>query len=390
MSISALLAILQAALSLLMLVQAHPELPQSVRDNAEMVAQNAITTATASLGSKQVPPTTPVPVGTASSVNFMAQPSGGTVPLTVNFKAQHVKSGTSGALYFVRYGDGSEEYMNGNCNWYCAPDDANSTHTYTTAGTYYPTLYFEQCSPGGACTGMRDPIGTLSITVSRSGEQSPVPPGISAFTATPSSGAAPLVVTFAARSTYPKDNHYSINFGDGLQGTMNASCWENPSCTETRLSSDHAYKQAGSYHVLLYMTPACPSGQFCSDTVELVGDTMVTVTDVYNTPRSSLNLNKAMYLPGEPMIITWQTTNGVHQKDWIGIAKENEGWTSAFGGENQGWFWTSGSSAGDKTLSAPRTAGAYQLVFYSSNTGNLSDSTINARSSTFYVGYTIN
>lgn len=52
MSLVSIVALLQAALMLLSLVQSHPELPQSVRDNAVRVAQNAITTATTEMGSR--------------------------------------------------------------------------------------------------------------------------------------------------------------------------------------------------------------------------------------------------------------------------------------------------------------------------------------------------
>lgn len=49
MSLAAVVALLQAVLSLLMLVQANPSLPQSMRDNAVLVAQSVITQATAQI-----------------------------------------------------------------------------------------------------------------------------------------------------------------------------------------------------------------------------------------------------------------------------------------------------------------------------------------------------
>ena len=55
MSLAAVVALLQAALMLLTLVQAHPELGQSVRDNALQISQQAIVQATAALAAS--PPT---------------------------------------------------------------------------------------------------------------------------------------------------------------------------------------------------------------------------------------------------------------------------------------------------------------------------------------------
>jgi hypothetical protein len=58
MSLAAAVALLQAALSLLMLVSAHPELGQSARDNAMQVSQQAIVLATAALASASQTSTT--------------------------------------------------------------------------------------------------------------------------------------------------------------------------------------------------------------------------------------------------------------------------------------------------------------------------------------------
>ena len=55
MSLASLVA-LQAALALLMLVNTHPQLPQSTRDYAQQVAQQAITQATTELAARRVAP----------------------------------------------------------------------------------------------------------------------------------------------------------------------------------------------------------------------------------------------------------------------------------------------------------------------------------------------
>src|SRR5271157_5426178 len=51
MSLASLVILLQTALSLLALVNANPSLPQSMRDNAQQVAQQAIAAGTGAIAS---------------------------------------------------------------------------------------------------------------------------------------------------------------------------------------------------------------------------------------------------------------------------------------------------------------------------------------------------
>ncbi|MBI5470656.1 tail fiber domain-containing protein [Candidatus Kaiserbacteria bacterium] len=72
MTLTAVIALLQAALTLLTLVSAHPELGQSSRDNAMQVASQAITVATQALANPQpsstVPPTHTTPISSLINV----------------------------------------------------------------------------------------------------------------------------------------------------------------------------------------------------------------------------------------------------------------------------------------------------------------------------------
>lgn len=96
-------------------------------------------------------------------------------------------------------------------------------------------------------------------------------------------------------------------------------------------------------------------------------------------------ISKTEYKPGEPITVSWQALEGVRPKDWVGIGPYNQGWNSSFSGENQNWFWTGGITSGSKTLSAPITPGLYQVFFYTSETGNLPESTNTGRTQPFTV-----
>ena len=83
MSLTAIVALLQSALMLLTLAQSAPNLPQSFRDHATTVANQAISQATAALASNTVPqtnitplaPTAPTPYPAAPVTTSPAQPT---------------------------------------------------------------------------------------------------------------------------------------------------------------------------------------------------------------------------------------------------------------------------------------------------------------------------
>ncbi len=125
---------------------------------------------------------------------FSGTPTSGTVALTVSFTDQSTNSPTSWAWNFGDSGTSTAQ---------------NPSHTYTTAGTYTVTL--TATNSGGS-----DPeTKTNYITVS-----SPVPPPVAAFSGTPTSGTAPLTVSFTDHSTNSPTS-WSWTFGDG--GTSTAA-----------------------------------------------------------------------------------------------------------------------------------------------------------------------
>jgi hypothetical protein len=71
------------------------------------------------------------------------------------------------------------------------------------------------------------------------------------FTATPTSGAAPLAVTFRAMGL-PLPMTYTVNFGDGTSGALSeASCFGSRSGVQCSGSASHTYGGAGTYSATL-------------------------------------------------------------------------------------------------------------------------------------------
>ena len=144
------------------------------------------------------------------SADFIAAPTAGTVPLSVQFTD---KSTGTPTMWAWNFGDGGTDMV------------ANPNHTYTTAGTYTVTLTASS-QTGGSSVKTREGY----ITVSPAG-------GVVAdFSASPTSGTSPLTVQFSDMST-GIPTMWAWNFGDG--GTNMVA---NPS---------HTYTTAGTYTVTL-------------------------------------------------------------------------------------------------------------------------------------------
>ena len=80
MSLASIVLMLQTALSLLVLVNSNPSLPQSMRDNAQQVAQQAITQATAAIAANNAPQTNQTSNVTSTVTNqTFTTPSGAVI-----------------------------------------------------------------------------------------------------------------------------------------------------------------------------------------------------------------------------------------------------------------------------------------------------------------------
>ena len=148
-------------------------------------------------------PANPPPTATAS-----ATPTSGKAPLLVTFTGGGSDPGGSIATYAWMFGDGGSSTQQ------------NPTHTYQTSGNFTATL---TVTDNGGATGS----SSVAIAANSAGNQ---PPTASA-TATPTSGKAPLVVTFSGSGvdsdgtiasyalTVGAQRFTRANFGVRLRGT---------------------------------------------------------------------------------------------------------------------------------------------------------------------------
>ncbi|MFA5414208.1 MAG: PKD domain-containing protein [Methanoregula sp.] len=161
---------------------------------------------------------TPSPSPVAPVANFTGAPTSGTAPLTVSFTDRSTNYPTA---WNWSFGDGSSSNLQ------------NPNHTYSNAGTY--TVSLSATNSAGSTTKTM----THYIAVS---------PGVITpvviFTGTPTSGSAPLTVTFTDRSINSPTS-WNWSFGDG-----NVSSLQNPV---------HTYVRSGAYSVSLNATNATGS-----------------------------------------------------------------------------------------------------------------------------------
>jgi PKD repeat protein len=164
--------------------------------------------------------------------NFTATPTSGTVPLTVTFTDLSTNNPTS---WNWSFGDGTFN------------ETQNTVHTYASAGTYTVTL--TALNAGGSNT---SPGTTITVTV---------PPPVADFTATPTSGTAPLPVTFTDLST---NNPTSWNWSFGDTG------WFNTSSAGAR-NATHTYTSPGTYTVMLSVTnPSSTNSKTETDYISVI------------------------------------------------------------------------------------------------------------------------
>ena len=223
--------------------------------------------------------TTPAPAP-APIASFDAIPTSGNAPLTVQFNDRSTGSITSRSWEF---GDGSTSSAQ------------NPSHTYTSAGLY--TVRLKVTGPGGSDTATRSNYINVSS-----------PPPVADFTASPTSGNAPLTVQFNERST-GHITSWSWDFGDG-----NTSIAQNPSYT---------YASAGTYNVRL--TVIGPGG---SDTKTLsnhinVLPRQVSLTVSINPPGSgtvSLDPLGGKYDSGTRVTLKASPASGYRFVSWSGDA----------------------------------------------------------------------
>jgi PKD repeat protein len=172
-------------------------------------------------------------------VNFSANPVSGTAPVTVAFTNATTGSVTTWAWNF---GDGTTSNVQ------------SPTHVYSTPGSYTVVL----TATGGGGSASKTAATAISVGA-------PTPPVVN-FSASATTGAAPLSVTFT-NTTTGQVTTWAWNFGDGTTSNLQ--------------SPTHVYSTPGSYTVALTATGA---GGSASKTAA----TAISVTTAASPPANGL------------------------------------------------------------------------------------------------------
>jgi len=171
--------------------------------------------------------------------DFTAAPRTGTAPLTVVFTSTVTPTVPAVTSWAWSFGDGGTS------------DQPQPVHTYTTAGLYTVTLTIVTA----AGTETKTRAAYIAVNVP--------PPPVAAFSATPTSGAAPLTVQFMDQSAADV-TAWAWDFGDG-----GVSSSRHPS---------HTYTAAGVYTVTLTVTSPGGSATKTQSSAITVGTPSITAS----------------------------------------------------------------------------------------------------------------
>jgi len=278
-----------------------------------------------------------VPTTTAAlTADFTASKTGGDYPLIVSFTPATTGTVTG---YTWDFGDTS------------IPPATSQypTVTYSNPGTYSVSLTVT--GPSGSVTKTKSNFITVTA-----------PPPVANFSATPTSGVAPVAVTFTDTSTGSISGR-SWNFGDGT--------------TSTEANPSHTYSAAGSYTVSLTITGAGGNNTKTNSNFINVSSSLVTT----NPPTSPDDGLVAAYGFEEASGKTIQDASGKGNtgtiKEAVRITAGRYGKALKFDGVND-WITVNDSASLDlsagMTLEAwvyPKSLGGWNNIILKEASGSL-------------------
>ena len=268
--------------------------------------------------------------------SFIVNVNSGNAPLTVQFNDTSTGNATN---WNWSFGDGYYSTL------------INVSHTYTRGGIYNATLTVGNA--GGNITSAPQTISVYPLPV------------VASFTATPTSGNAPLTVHFNDTSTNTPIS-WTWNFGDG-----NTSTQQNP---------QHIYVSSGDYAVPKIIP--CPPGQDCLDVITymLCGKYTVTLTATNASGNDTVTKTDLITVnsPIPPPIASFIAT------PTSGRAPLSVRFTDTSKGYPTSWDWDFGDGSWDPWQSTKQnpihifnSPGSYTTTLTASNSaGSASTSTV--------------
>lgn len=187
---------------------------------------------TAAILALQCPGGTTPGGGSANVSGYLrVTPTAGNAPLNVSIEAHvNIAKSCTGATYELFYGDNTPSSFITVPTQGCGEMVQTFSHRYSAAGTYTITL-----RSGGHQT-------TATVVVSGSTQ---TPTGNDTFSASPTSGTAPLNVSFTGKanaSASCSPSSYSVQFGDTTSANIPVS-----NCSISTYAITHGYNSGGNY-----------------------------------------------------------------------------------------------------------------------------------------------
>jgi|GEM_PF-5788234 len=268
--------------------------------------------------------------------SFTANPTSGSIPLTVAFDASGSTPGRGTSITNYEW-----KFESPTDDWMSSGGSSTTTHTYSNSGVY--TIFLRVTNN----LNQNSVPVTTTITVSpTTPTPTPTPTILSCpdpsvvFTINPSSGSAPLTVNFDSSGTDPGAGetitHYLWTFGD-------------LSLPSNEVNPSHTYLNPGTYQVKLAITNSCNSLGSSERTV--------TVTEPTPTP-TELPTPTPSPTPTPCPTPTAVFTTQISAENPLMVVFDASQSTAGVGANIQDYFWNYGDGT-SQHLQQPSTTHTY-------------------------------